>query len=59
MGIRLGPSSFAIFDVFPDEAGRDTHLSGPLAAALREQTGTSFAEPTIDELDVRSSDLPT
>ncbi len=22
-GIRLGPSTFAIFDAFPDEAGRD------------------------------------
>ena len=27
-GIRLGPSTFGIFDVFPDEAGRQAHLSG-------------------------------
>ena len=26
--IRLGPSSFGIFDVFPDEAGRQAHLTG-------------------------------
>ncbi|GAB3258380.1 hypothetical protein Pve01_95240 [Planomonospora venezuelensis] len=58
-GIRLGPSSFGIFDVFPDEAGRDTHLSGPVAAALGEQTGKLFSEPTIDKLDVRASKLPT
>ena len=58
-GVRLGPSSFGIFDVFPDEAGRDTHLSGPVAAALGEQTGTLFAEPMIDKLDVRASKLPT
>ena len=58
-GIRLGPSSFGIFDVFPDEAGRDTHLSGPVAAALGEQTGTLFSEPTIDQLDIQASKLPT
>ncbi|MCW2760402.1 MAG: peptidase [Marmoricola sp.] len=36
-GIRLGPSTFGIFDVFPDDAGRDAHLSGrsrqPLASS--------------------------
>lgn len=26
--IRLGPSTFGIFDAFPDEAGRQAHLSG-------------------------------
>ena len=31
--IRLGPSSFGIFDAFPDAAGRQAHLSGRLAAA--------------------------
>jgi hypothetical protein len=29
-GIRLGETSFAIFDAFPDDAGRDAHLSGKL-----------------------------
>jgi len=58
-GIRLGPTTFGIFDVFPDDAGRDTHLSGPVAAALGEQTGTLFSEPTIEKLDVRASKLPT
>lgn len=32
-GLRTGPSSFAIFDAFPDEAGRQAHLSGRVAAA--------------------------
>lgn len=58
-GIRLGPSSFGIFDVFPDEADRETHLSGPVAAALGEQTGTLFSDPTIDKLDVQASKPPT
>ncbi len=25
-GIRLGPTTFGIFDAFPDEAGREAHL---------------------------------
>ena len=32
--VRTGPSSFAIVDVFPDEAGRQAHLDGQVAAAL-------------------------
>ncbi|WP_431791108.1 putative quinol monooxygenase [Microbacterium paraoxydans] len=56
--IRLGPSSFGIFDVFPDDAGRDAHLSGAVATALGEQTGKLFSEPTIEKLDVLGSKLP-
>jgi len=56
--IRLGPTSFGIFDVFPDDAGRDTHLAGPVAAALAQQTGTLFSQPSIEELDVQVSKLP-
>ena len=33
-GIRLGPSSYGIFDVFPDEAGREAHLQSQVAQAL-------------------------
>jgi hypothetical protein len=29
--VRLGPSTFGIFDVFPDEAGRQAHLAGRVA----------------------------
>jgi quinol monooxygenase YgiN len=32
--LRLGPSTFGIFDTFPNEDGRQAHLSGPIAAAL-------------------------
>ena len=27
-GLRLGPSTFGIFDAFPDESGRQAHLTG-------------------------------
>ena len=30
-GIRLGPTTFAIFDAFADDAGRDAHLAGKVA----------------------------
>ena len=35
--LRLGPSTFGIFDVFADEAGRQAHLSGRVAAALKDE----------------------
>ena len=44
--IQEGPSSFAIFDTFDDEAGRDAHLNGKVAAALMEKAkdGDLFAK---------------
>ena len=58
-GVRLGPSTFGIFDVFPDEAGRQAHLSGKVAAALMEKAGELFAqEPTIEKADVIAAKLP-
>jgi quinol monooxygenase YgiN len=57
--IRLGPSSFAIFDAFPDDAGRDAHLDGKVAAALMEQAGELLSEaPSIEKIDVLASKLP-
>ncbi len=58
-GIRLGPSTFGIFDVFPDDAGRDAHLSGQVAAALGEKASELFSqEPSIEKIDVIASKLP-
>jgi quinol monooxygenase YgiN len=58
-GIRLGPSTFAIFDAFPDEAGRQAHLSGKVAAALMEKAKDLLAEPpSIQKADVLAAKLP-
>ncbi|MES1982009.1 MAG: antibiotic biosynthesis monooxygenase [Pseudomonadota bacterium] len=58
-GIRLGPSTFGIFDVFPDEAGRQAHLSGKVAAALMEKAGHLFVQPpVIEKIDVLAAKLP-
>ncbi len=58
-GIRLGPSSFAIFDAFPDDAGRQAHLAGKVAAALMAKAGDLLAQPpSIKKADVLASKLP-
>ena len=58
-GIRLGPSTFGIFDAFPDEAGRQEHLSGKVAAALMAKAGELFSEPpSIENVDVLAAKLP-
>ena len=57
--IRLGPSTFGIFDAFPDEAGRQAHLSGKVAAALMANAAELFAEPpSIEKVDVLAAKLP-
>jgi quinol monooxygenase YgiN len=48
-GIRLGPTTFAIFDAFSDDAGRDAHLSGKVAKALMEKAPELLAEPPTIE----------
>jgi quinol monooxygenase YgiN len=58
-GIRLGPSTFGIFDAFPDEAGRQAHLSGKVAAALMAKAGELLATPpSIEKVDVLAAKLP-
>src|SRR4051812_49985243 len=43
--IRIGPSTFGIFDTFADEAGRQAHLSGKVAAGLVGKASELFAQP--------------
>jgi quinol monooxygenase YgiN len=58
-GIRLGPSTFGIFDAFPDEAGREAHLTGRVAAALMAKASELLARPpVIEKADVLASKLP-
>ena len=56
--LRLGPSTFGIFDAFPDEAGRKAHLGGPIAAALMAKAADLLAEPPkIDQVDVLAAKI--
>src|SRR5437588_12501373 len=57
--IQEGPSAFAIFDTFDDEAGRDAHLNGKVAAALMEKAAYLFAKtPEIYKLEILADKLP-
>jgi quinol monooxygenase YgiN len=57
--IRMGQSTFGIFDAFPDEAGRQAHLSGRVAAALMAKAPELLAQkPIIEKLDVLAAKLP-
>lgn len=58
-GIRLGPSTFGIFDAFPSEAGRQAHLTGKVAAALMAKASELFSSPpSIEKVDVLAAKLP-
>ena len=51
--LQLGPSTFGIFDTFPDEAGRQAHLTGKVAAALMAQAADLFSvPPSIEKVDL-------
>jgi quinol monooxygenase YgiN len=57
--VRFDRSTFAIFDVFPDEDGRSAHLNGQIAAALMARAGELLAEPpVIERHDVLAAKLP-
>ena len=57
--VQIGPTTFAIFDAFRDQSGRDAHLNGKVAAALMEQAPELFAsEPDIKQVDVLADKLP-
>ena len=51
--IRMGQSTFGIFDAFPDESGRKAHLNGKVAAALMAKASDLLAQPpVIEKVDV-------
>lgn len=57
--LRLGPSSFGVFDAFSDESGRQAHLNGPIAQALMAKAPELFAvPPSIEPIDLLGVKLP-
>ena len=57
--LQFGPSSFGIFDAFPDDSGRKAHLNGPIAAALMAKAGDLLSSPPkIDNVDVLAAKVP-
>ena len=57
--LKLGPSTFGIFDTFPDDQGREAHLAGRVAAALMAKASELLATaPSIQRVDVLAAKLP-
>jgi quinol monooxygenase YgiN len=55
----MGQSTFGIFDAFPDDSGRQAHLTGRVAAALMAKASDLLAEPPmIEKVDVLAAKLP-
>jgi len=57
--LRLGPSTFGIFDAFSDEVGRQNHLTGPIAQALMANAPNLLsAPPSIEKTEILGAKLP-
>ncbi|AIY41581.1 hypothetical protein LT85_2423 [Collimonas arenae] len=51
--IKLGPSTYGIFDTFADDAGRQAHLTGRVAAALMGRADELLSQvPVIEKIDI-------
>lgn len=56
--IRFGPSKFAIFAVFTDEAGCQAHLQEILTATLKGKSAELLVRPpVIEKVDVMAAKL--
>jgi quinol monooxygenase YgiN len=47
--LRIGPSTYGIFDSFEKEEGRQAHLNGPVAAALVAKAPELLSRPPVIE----------
>ena len=51
--LKLSPNTFAVFDAFENEAGRQAHLQGPIAKALMAKADELFSSPPrIEQIEV-------
>ena len=51
--LKIGPSTFGIFDTFETEAGRQAHLNGQIAAALMANASALLAkDPVIERVEL-------
>jgi quinol monooxygenase YgiN len=58
--IKIDDRTYGIFDVFDDEAGRQAHLNGPIAAALMANADELLAEPPdLKMIDVIAAKMPS
>ncbi len=51
--LKIGPSTFGVFDTFETEHGRQAHLAGQIAAALMANASTLLAkDPVIEQVEL-------
>ena len=54
--LKLGLGKFGIFDTFPNETGRQAHLSGPIAKALMAKADELLAKaPQLEMVEILAS----
>ena len=57
--LKLGPTSYGIFDTFPTNKEREAHLAGAVANSLKEKASELFSkQPTIERMEILASKLP-
>ena len=57
--LKFGPTTFAVFDSFENEAGREAHLAGRIAQALMANAPNLLATPpVIERAEVLGVKLP-
>jgi protease I len=58
-GMRLGDSTYGIFDTFADDSGRQAHLAGRVARELQQRGADLFSRPpVIERIDLLACKLP-
>jgi len=56
--LRFGPSTFAVFDAFADEAGRLAHLDGRITKFLMAHASDLLATPlSIEKADIMGAKI--
>jgi len=58
--LKFGPSTYGVFDAFQNEAGRQAHLAGSIAAALLANAAELLSEaPNIEQVELLAAKLPS
>jgi quinol monooxygenase YgiN len=52
-GVKIDSSTYGVFDTFDDEAGRDAHMQGDIARALKASASELFSnEIRIETMEI-------
>ena len=56
--LKIGPTTFGIFDAFADDPGRQAHLSGQIASALMAKAPELLSQaPVIESVDILAAKM--